>query len=279
MNRLAQSHLDFELDAHESSNTWIALLLVAIIVAMLLVFVAFDQQSKWWFGAVVNDLYATSDYQVHIDSAGNLIYLLGAGCFAAVAIGFNLLRAPLIAVENEKPRCCSTTHPESLLSQCADKRMMAHFNQYDHDIENHKICDSKQQRSIATSATNWHMFNMINPKLRNLLNPTGQGQRSVFIYLDGNIDDEHVNLQREIHGYFAHHGKSIRLLAPPQILSGQSALSLESQVNRIHQHVVNQHLDNNSQILVIGDGKMADTISTVCRRYQNDVKLLQISYH
>lgn len=279
MNRLAQSHLDFDYDNHSGSNTWIAVLLAAIIVSMLLVFVAFDQQTKWWFGAIVSDLYISAGYQMDVEANtlegfGNLIYLLGAGCLGAVVTGFNLLRTSSVIDELHAKN--STSHT-CLLDNCKDHRMVAHFNQYDDKGET--FDENSKRCAIRRSNCDTHMFNMVNPKLCNLLNPSGLGQQNVFIYLDSEVDDNHGNLQHDIHGYFAYHGKSLRLIAPPQILSGHASPSLESQVSRIHQHVVSQHLDTNSQIVVIGAGDMVDLVSTVCRRYQDDVKLLQIPYH
>lgn len=279
MNRLAQSHLDFEYDDQSGSNTWIAVLLAAIIVSMLLVFVAFDQQSKWWFGAIVNDLYVSSGYQMDVEATtvegiGNMIYLLAAGCLGAVVTGFNLLRTSNVT-DDETPS--NTENHNGLLDNCKDHRMVAHFNQYDDKGE--RFDQTNTTCGVRRSKCDTHMFNMVNPKFCNLLNPSGQGQQNVFIYLDSEVDDHHGNLQHDIHGYFAHHGKSLRLIAPPQILSGHASPSLESQVSRIHQHVVSQHLDTDSQIVVIGAGDMVDMVSSVCRRHQDNVKLLQIPYH
>lgn len=279
MNRLAQSHLDFEYDNQSSSNTWIAVLLAAIIVAMLLVFVAFDQQSKWWFGAIVNDLYVSSGYQMDVEATavegiGNLIYLLAIACIGAVVTGFNLLRSSEVVAGQE---ISNHENHTSLLDNCQDHRMVAHFNQYDDKGET--FVEDGEKFATVRAKCDTHMFNMINPKLCNLINPSGEGQQNVFIYLDSKVDDNHGSLQHDIHGYFAHHGKSLRLIAPPQILSGSASPSLESQVSRIHQHVVRQHLDSDSQIVVIGAGDMVDMVSTVCRRYQDNVKLLQIPYH
>jgi hypothetical protein len=74
------------------SNAWLVVLLAMIIATMVVLFIFFDQQSQWWFGTVVNDLYSPDSHTLPaLSEGGDLSHLLAIGASAAVLIGVFLL--------------------------------------------------------------------------------------------------------------------------------------------------------------------------------------------
>ncbi|MCJ8273174.1 MAG: hypothetical protein MJK04_27710 [Psychrosphaera sp.] len=74
------------------SNAWLVVLLAMIIATMTALFIFFDQQSQWWFGTVVNDLYSPDRHSLPaLSVGGNLAYLLAIGAGLAVLVGVFLL--------------------------------------------------------------------------------------------------------------------------------------------------------------------------------------------
>lgn len=96
------------------------------------------------------------------------------------------------------------------------------------------------------------------------------------VFIDAGVARGRPNLARDVARYFRAHAKSIRLVAPPQIVpGGESAKNDLSRVAAIMRRLLQWRLCRHSFVIVIGGGAVLDTVGFAASLVHRGLRLIR----
>ena len=96
------------------------------------------------------------------------------------------------------------------------------------------------------------------------------------VFIDAGVARGRPNLARDVARYFRAHAKSIRLVAPPQIVPGGESAKIDlSRVAAIMRRLLQWRLCRHSFVIVVGGGAVLDTVGFAASLVHRGLRLIR----